>query len=36
MQAILKLKLYNLMILDGCFCGEYGYISWHMVDEEFQ
>ena len=31
-----KLKAFNLMTLDGYFCGENGDISWHMVDEEFQ
>ena len=31
-----KLIVFNLVSLDGCFTGENGDISWHMVDDEFQ
>lgn len=31
-----KLKVFNLVTLDGYFAGEDGDISWHRVDEEFQ
>jgi len=31
-----KLIVFNLVSLDGCFTGESGDISWHMVDDEFQ
>jgi len=31
-----RLKVFNLVSLDGYFSGEGGDISWHMVDDEFQ